>query len=103
MKTKRVRRAFTAALALSALSLVEIPMLNAKKADASIPSPDEFREIAERAYWQMDFPDQGDEERGQDPKTLVDAFEQVMLRAVDMRLKADVPVTGKRVTVMIEW
>jgi asparagine synthase (glutamine-hydrolysing) len=49
-------------------------------------------EIAERAYWEMDFPDEGDEERGQDPKQLVDAFEQVMLRAVDTRLKADVPV-----------
>jgi asparagine synthase (glutamine-hydrolysing) len=49
-------------------------------------------EITERAYWEMDFPDRGDEERGQDPKALVDAFEQVMLRAVDTRLKADVPV-----------
>ncbi len=49
-------------------------------------------EIAERPYWQMDFPDEGDEESGQDPKALVDAFEEVMLRAVDTRLKADVPV-----------
>lgn len=49
-------------------------------------------EINERAYWVMDFPDMGDEERGQDPKKLVDAFEEVMLRSVDMRLKADVPV-----------
>jgi asparagine synthase (glutamine-hydrolysing) len=49
-------------------------------------------EITECAYWEMDFPDRGDEERGQDPKKLVDAFEEVMLRSVDMRLKADVPV-----------
>jgi asparagine synthase (glutamine-hydrolysing) len=49
-------------------------------------------EIAERAYWVMDFPDQGEEERGENPKQLVDAFEQVLLRAVDTRLKADVPV-----------
>jgi asparagine synthase (glutamine-hydrolysing) len=49
-------------------------------------------EIAERAYWEMDFPDMGDEERGQDQKKVVDAFEQVMLRSVDTRLKADVPV-----------
>jgi len=49
-------------------------------------------EIAERAYWVMDFPDRGEEEWGQDPKQLVDAFEQVLLRAVDTRLKADVPV-----------
>src|SRR6476646_5232173 len=49
-------------------------------------------EIADRTYWEMDFPDLGDEERGDDPRRLVDEFEQVMLRAVDTRLKADVPV-----------
>src|SRR5216684_2649150 len=49
-------------------------------------------EIADRAYWEMDFPDLGDEERGDDARRLVDEFEQVMLRAVDTRLKADVPV-----------
>src|SRR6202790_2905326 len=49
-------------------------------------------EIADHAYWEMDFPDLGDEERGDDPRRLVDEFEQVMLRAVDTRLKADVPV-----------
>jgi asparagine synthase (glutamine-hydrolysing) len=49
-------------------------------------------EITERAFWEMDFPDAGDEERGQDPKALVDKFEEVLLRAVDTRLKADVPV-----------
>jgi asparagine synthase (glutamine-hydrolysing) len=48
--------------------------------------------ITERAYWEMDFPDAGDEESGQDPKKLVDQFEEVLLRAVDTRLKADVPV-----------
>ena len=51
----------------------------------------EAGEIADRAYWEMDFPDLGDEERGDDPRRLVDEFEQVMLRAVDTRLKADVP------------
>lgn len=49
-------------------------------------------EITERAYWEMDFPDAGEEESGQDPKKLVDQFEEVLLRAVDTRLKADVPV-----------
>ena len=49
-------------------------------------------QITERAFWEMDFPDQGDEESGQDPKTLVDQFEEVLMRAVDTRLKADVPV-----------
>ncbi|MEZ0388153.1 MAG: asparagine synthase (glutamine-hydrolyzing), partial [Verrucomicrobium sp.] len=47
--------------------------------------------IQERAYWKMDFPDAGQEVDG-DAKSLVDRFEQVMLRAVDLRLRADVPV-----------
>jgi asparagine synthase (glutamine-hydrolysing) len=48
--------------------------------------------IEERAYWEMNFPDRGDEERGDDPRRLVDEFEQVMLQAVEERLRADVPV-----------
>lgn len=49
-------------------------------------------EIVERAYWTMDFPDLGDEERGDDQKKIVDSFEEVMLEAVSKRLRADVPV-----------
>ena len=49
-------------------------------------------EVRERAYWEMDFPDAGEEEGGDDPKKLVDEFEQVLVRAVNTRLKADVPV-----------
>ncbi|HSI14209.1 MAG TPA: asparagine synthase (glutamine-hydrolyzing) [Chthoniobacter sp.] len=49
-------------------------------------------QITENAFWEMDFPDAGEEESGQDPKKLVDQFEEVLLRAVDTRLKADVPV-----------
>ena len=48
--------------------------------------------ISERAYWEMDFPDCGDEDRGGNPRTLVDRFEQIMLQAVEKRLRADVPV-----------
>src|ERR1700732_2852871 len=48
--------------------------------------------ISERAYWEMDFPDRGDENRGRDPRTLVDQFEKLMLQAVEERLRADVPV-----------
>lgn len=48
--------------------------------------------IHEAAYWQMDFPDAGDEDPGGDPRKLVDEFEQVLLNAVDKRLRADVPV-----------
>ncbi len=49
-------------------------------------------QIVERPYWQMDFPDAGDEERGEDPKKLVDDFEALLLQAVEERLRADVPV-----------
>src|SRR5213076_2884788 len=48
--------------------------------------------VEERAFWEMDFPDEGSEERGEDPKRLVDDFEQLLLQAVEERLRADVPV-----------
>jgi asparagine synthase (glutamine-hydrolysing) len=48
--------------------------------------------ISERTYWEMDFPDRGDENRGPDSRALVDRFEKVMLEAVEKRLRADVPV-----------
>jgi asparagine synthase (glutamine-hydrolysing) len=51
-------------------------------------SPD----IAERAYWEMDFPAQGEEEWGDNPTALVDEFERLLLQAVEERLRADVPV-----------
>jgi asparagine synthase (glutamine-hydrolysing) len=49
-------------------------------------------EISERAYWEMDFPNSGDEDRGGDSRALVDRFEQIMLQSVEKRLRADVPV-----------
>jgi asparagine synthase (glutamine-hydrolysing) len=50
--------------------------------------------VSEHTYWQIDFPDQGREERGlHDPK-VVDDFEQVLLDAVKRRLRADVPVVS---------
>lgn len=48
--------------------------------------------VEERAYWVMDFPDEGHEENPHDPKKLVDQFEQLMLASVEKRLRADVPV-----------
>ncbi len=49
-------------------------------------------QIEERAFWEMNFPDRGSERRGQDTERLVDEFEQVLLQAVEERLRADVPV-----------
>jgi len=48
--------------------------------------------ITERTYWEMDFPNQGDEDPDGDPRKLADAFEDVLLKAVEKRLRADVPV-----------
>jgi asparagine synthase (glutamine-hydrolysing) len=49
--------------------------------------------IRDHIYWQIDFPDQGQEEPG-DPRRVVDEFEEIMLRAVQRRLRADVPVVS---------
>ncbi|MBV8097989.1 MAG: asparagine synthase (glutamine-hydrolyzing) [Verrucomicrobia bacterium] len=48
--------------------------------------------VKERAYWKMDFPDRGEEDRGENAKALVDRFENLLLNAVEERLRADVPV-----------
>jgi asparagine synthase (glutamine-hydrolysing) len=57
----------------------------------------------DRTYWEVDFPDRGAEEGwriGQRirsstfEKRLVDEFEAVLLRAVERRLRADVPVVS---------
>lgn len=58
-------------------------------------------EIREKVYWEIDFPDEGDEEwrdferfgdNGANP--LIDEFEAAMMRAVERRLRADVPVVS---------
>ena len=48
--------------------------------------------VAERAYWEMDFPDRDDVDSGGDPRKLADEFEHVLMGAVEKRLRADVPV-----------
>lgn len=50
-------------------------------------------EIVERQYWDFDFPDAGEELDG-DPTSLIDEFEARFRHAVDIRLRADVPVVG---------
>ncbi|MCI0743097.1 MAG: asparagine synthase (glutamine-hydrolyzing) [Gemmataceae bacterium] len=51
-------------------------------------------QVQRKNYWEMDFPDQGQEEDSDDPKKLVDEFERLMLAAVERRLRADVPVVS---------
>jgi asparagine synthase (glutamine-hydrolysing) len=48
--------------------------------------------VRERAYWELDFPNRGDELDDTDGKRLVNEFEKLMLQAVEERLRADVPV-----------
>jgi asparagine synthase (glutamine-hydrolysing) len=51
-------------------------------------------EIAERKYWDFDFPDWGEEDDPADGSRLIDEFEARFRRATEIRLRADVPVVG---------
>jgi asparagine synthase (glutamine-hydrolysing) len=51
-------------------------------------------EVVERRYWDFDFADWGDEDDAADPARLIDEFEAKFQRAVEVRLRADVPVVG---------
>jgi asparagine synthase (glutamine-hydrolysing) len=56
--------------------------------------PGEPARLSEHTYWEIDFPDQGHEDPCADEKRLVDGFEQVLVGAVERRLRADVPVVA---------
>jgi asparagine synthase (glutamine-hydrolysing) len=56
--------------------------------------PVEPARISEHTYWEIDFPDRGQEERGGDPRQVVDEFEGLLTQAVERRLRADVPVVS---------
>ena len=45
-------------------------------------------------YWDLDFPDRGDEVRADDPTPLIDELEARLVAAVERRLRADVPVVS---------
>jgi asparagine synthase (glutamine-hydrolysing) len=51
-------------------------------------------DISERRYWDLEFPDQGDELNPRDGAALQEEFEDTFRRAVEIRLRADVPVVG---------
>jgi asparagine synthase (glutamine-hydrolysing) len=51
-------------------------------------------EPVERRYWDFDFPDWGEEVDSADASSLIDEFEGKFERAVEIRLRADVPVVG---------
>lgn len=53
----------------------------------------DIADIEEKRYWDLEFPDHGDEyDPGQDKA--VEEFQERFFRAVDIRLRADVPVVG---------
>ncbi len=60
----------------------------------TLPSRGRPTAPVERKYWDLDFPDWGDEVDSADGSKLTDAFEAAFARAVEIRLRADVPVAG---------
>ena len=51
-------------------------------------------ELVERRYWDFDFPDAGHEDNPVEGSRVTDEFEATFRRAVEIRLRADVPVVG---------
>src|SRR5438876_8600653 len=50
--------------------------------------------VQEKTYWEIDFPDRGEEDPGRDAKRVIDEFEDLLKGAVERRLRADVPVVS---------
>lgn len=50
--------------------------------------------IEKHQYWDLDFPDQGDERRLSDPTPLIDELEGLLRQSVERRLRGDVPVVS---------
>ncbi len=50
--------------------------------------------LSEHVYWEIDFPDRGQEDWGANAEQVVDEFEQVFTGAVERRLRADVEVVS---------
>lgn len=55
---------------------------------------DQPAEITEHRYWDLDFPDWGDEYDPAESQSLIEEYDSVFKRAVDLRLRADVPVVS---------
>jgi asparagine synthase (glutamine-hydrolysing) len=51
-------------------------------------------ELKQRIYWQVTYPDRGQEDEGHDEKKVIDRYEAVLYAAVQKRLRADVPVVS---------
>jgi len=50
--------------------------------------------LTRKTYWEVNYPDWGDEDYGRDEQRVIDGFEAVLYAAVEKRLRADVPVVS---------
>jgi asparagine synthase (glutamine-hydrolysing) len=50
--------------------------------------------VSKHLYWDLDFPDAGDETKLDDPTPLVDELEALLKQSVERRLRSDVPVVS---------
>jgi asparagine synthase (glutamine-hydrolysing) len=50
--------------------------------------------VTKHCYWDLDFPDAGQERRSDDPTPLVEELEGLVMQAVERRLRSDVPVVS---------
>jgi asparagine synthase (glutamine-hydrolysing) len=60
----------------------------------SLGGPGEKGRVEERTYWQLDFPDAGDEDYSSGTAQLIDGLERLLVEATERRLRADVPVVS---------
>jgi asparagine synthase (glutamine-hydrolysing) len=51
-------------------------------------------DVREKQYWDFDFPDRGDEYRPATEKELMDRLDETLVRAIRIRMRADVPVAA---------
>jgi asparagine synthase (glutamine-hydrolysing) len=50
--------------------------------------------VQDRTFWNIDFPDKGDEDYRGTPSQLIEGLESRLMKAVECRLRADVPVVS---------
>ncbi len=50
--------------------------------------------VSHHCYWDLDFPDAGQERRMDDPTPMVEELEGLLMQAVERRLRSDVPVVS---------
>jgi asparagine synthase (glutamine-hydrolysing) len=50
--------------------------------------------LQHRTYWQVSYPDRGDEDYGADESKVIDEYDRLLMTAVQKRLRADVPVVS---------